>query len=112
MLSFHSVPFTPSRAGITLQAVNNTCIATFRNCFLTLNLGLHRTFHWVFIVADIKHAILGADFLCHFNLLVDVCQCHLVDNTTQLQVSGICTQKLSPSLSVHCPPGIRPRAGT
>ena len=49
---------------------------------------------------------------CHFNLLVDVCQCHLVDNTTQLQVSGICTQKLSPSLSVHCPPGIRPRAGT
>ena len=86
-----------------MQAVNNSAIATFGDCPLTLNLGLRRAFHWVFIVADVKHAILGADFLRHFNLLVDVRHCLLVDNTTQLQVSGISTKELSPSPTVCRP---------
>ena len=89
--------------GVALQAVNNSAIATFGDCPLTLNLGLRRAFHWVFIVADVKHAILGADFLRHFNLLVDVRHCLLVDNTTQLQVSGISTKELSPSPTVCRP---------
>lgn len=83
-----------------MQAVNNSAIATFGDCSLTLNLGLNRTFHWVFIVADVKHAILGT-VLRHFNLLVH--QCLLVDNTIQLQVYGISTQELYPNLAVCWP---------
>ena len=50
-----------------------------------------------------KHPILGADFLGHFNLLVDVNRRRLVDNVTQLQVNGISTQESSPSPSVPRP---------
>ena len=56
----------------TLQAVNNTSIATFGTRSLTLDLRLRRTFRWVFVIADVKNPILGADFLRHFSLLVDV----------------------------------------
>ena len=37
---------------ITLEAVNGTPIKTFGTCSLTLNLGLRRTFRWVFIIAE------------------------------------------------------------
>lgn len=37
-----------------------------------LNFGFSRTFNLVFIAADVKFAILGADFLQYFGLLVDV----------------------------------------
>ncbi len=56
----------------SLQAVNNTDIATYGVLSLSLDLGLRRTFRWVFVIADVKQPILGTDFLCHFGLLVDV----------------------------------------
>ena len=55
-----------------LQAVNGTPITTYGRCSSTLDLGLRRTFHWVFTIADIKTLILGADFLRYFSLLVDM----------------------------------------
>jgi len=81
----------------SLQAVNNTPIATYGNRLLTLNIGLHRQFQWIFIVADVKHPILGADFLCHYNLLVDIGHNQLSDALTQLKVQGIATHDISPS---------------
>ena len=56
----------------SLQAVNSTTIMTYGTRSLTLYLGLRRTFRWVFIIADVKKPILGADFLRNFGLLVDV----------------------------------------
>ena len=55
-----------------LEAVNSTSIPTFGTRSLTLTLGLRRTFRWPFIIADVRKPVLGADFLHHFNLLVDV----------------------------------------
>ena len=55
-----------------LQAVNGTDIATFGVRSLTLDLGLHHTFKWVFVIADVQQPILGADFLQHFELLVNM----------------------------------------
>ena len=69
-------------AGPPLQAVNNSSIATFGTTSRTLNLGLRRTFRWIFLIADIRHPILGADFLCHFNLLVDMTRGRLIDSLT------------------------------
>ena len=75
--------------GPALQAVNNTTIATYGTCSLTLDLGLRRTFRWVFIIADVSKPILGADFLKHFGLLVDMRAQRLTDSATQLKVQGI-----------------------
>ena len=57
---------------LTLQAVNGYPIATYGTRSITLDLGFRRTFRWVFILADVERPILGADFLRHFNLLVDM----------------------------------------
>ena len=59
------------RDGLTLQAVNGSSIANFGTQSLTLNLGLRRTFCWIFVLADVG-LIIGADFLRHFGLLVDM----------------------------------------
>ena len=85
------------KSHLTLQAVNNTAIATYGNRLLTLNIGLRRTFQWVFIIADVKNPIIGADFLRHYSLLVDVEHNRLVDNITQLRVQGVSVQESSPS---------------
>ena len=80
-----------------LQAANNTSIQTFGSQSLTLDLGLRRSFRWVFIIADVKHPILGVDFLRSYNLLVDMRRHSLTDSLTQLQVHGVWFTKGSPS---------------
>ena len=89
-----------SRSDLTLQAVNNTPIPTFGTRSLTLNLGLRRNFRWVFVVAETSTPILGADFLRHFGLLVDLKYNKLTDSTTSLTVQGIVSQDVSPSPSL------------
>ena len=89
-----------SADNFTLQAVNNTSYGTRS---LTLDLGLRRTFRWVFVVANVKHPILGADFLRNFGLLVDMQNRHLADCLTQLSVQGVICSITSPS------PAILPR---
>ena len=51
------------QSNLSLQAINNTSIPTFGNHSLTLDLGPRRSFCWVFIIAEVKNPILGADFL-------------------------------------------------
>nr|VZI46251.1 unnamed protein product [Spirometra erinaceieuropaei] len=55
--------------GLHLQAVNCSPIPTFGSLSLTLNIGLRRSFTWIFVIADVPHAILGSDFLAEFDLL-------------------------------------------
>ena len=57
-----------SQSGVHLLVANGTAILTFGTHSLTLNLGLRRPFHWVFTVADVRHPILGANFLRHHSL--------------------------------------------
>ena len=87
---------------LTLTAVNNTPIRTYGKRSLTLNLGLRRSFPWIFIIADVQKPILGADFLRHFALLVDMQNHKLIDSYTQLYIQGILTHDSSPSPSI-CP---------
>jgi len=79
-----------SRQGnFTLRAVNDSEIATFGARSITLNLGLRRIFRWVFIIADVKQSVIGADFLHHFGLIVEMLHHTLSDPTTNLRVNGI-----------------------
>ena len=83
--------------GPSLQAINNTSIPTYGTCSLTLNLGLRRTFRWVFVIADVSKAIIGADFLKHYGLSVDMKSHRLLDPLTHLKVQGI-TSSVTSSL--------------
>ena len=85
--------------GCNLLAVNGSSIPTYGKRSLTLNLGLRRVFRWIFIVANVQAPILGADFLRHFSLLVDIKHSRLIDITTQLRVQGMVFQTTSPSPS-------------
>ena len=55
----------------TMRAANNTRIATYGTINLDLCLD-ERPYQWTFTVADVIIPILGADFIAHHNLLVDV----------------------------------------
>ena len=48
--------------------------------------SLRRSFTWTFVIADITNALLGADFLSHFDLLVDCKRKILHDKLTDRQV--------------------------
>ena len=85
--------------GFNLLAVNGSSIPTHGKRSLTLNLGLRRVFRWIFIVANVQAPILGADFLRHFSLLVDIKHSRLIDTTTQLRVQGMASQTTSSSPS-------------
>lgn len=100
-------PYRSERAfptpGPSLQAANQSNIPTYGTRPLALNLGFRRPFQWTFIVAEVRHPILGADFLGHFQLMVDVQGSRLVDNVTHLRISGITTDTASPSPLVYRP---------
>ena len=85
---------------LTLIAVNNTAIRTYGKRSLTLNLGLRRSLPWIVVIADVKKPVLGADFLRHFGLLVDMRHLKLTDAHTHLQVQGILSSDFSPSPSI------------
>ena len=93
----------PSRAersagkgSFRLQAINGSEIATFGIRSLTLDIGLRRSFQWVFVIADIPQPILGANFLYHFGLLVDLRHSKLGDSTTQLVLCARTNPHTSP----------------
>lgn len=67
-----------------LSAANGSAIDTYGFIELNLNLGLRRNFPWRFIVADCTKAIIGVDFLSHYNLIVDVRNKKLIDSLTNV----------------------------
>lgn len=57
---------------------------------ITIDLKLRRVFKWEFIMAPISKAIIGADFLHHFNLIVDIRNKRVIDKITNL--STLCIE--------------------
>lgn len=73
----------------TLQVANGSRIATYSLRSLTFNIGLRRTFEWVFIIADVDHPILGSDFSSYLNLDISVHRRSLVNSRTMLALQGV-----------------------
>ena len=71
-----------------LSAANGTVISTYGTITLALKLGLRRVFPWKFVIADVSKPIIGADFLAHFGLLVDIHNGQLIDETTGVTSRG------------------------
>lgn len=84
------IPVEKSQKGqppdFNLYAANGSQIKTYGSKLLNIDLGLKRNFEWPFIVADVSKGILGADFLHHYGLLVDLKNKKLIDNTTKLKI--------------------------
>ncbi len=102
-----AIPATPvdrltPHLSLILHAINHSSIRTFGQKFISLDLGLRRSFPFVFILADIPHPILGADFLHELNLHPDNRGRRLVDDTTHLWVS--CSLSDSPLVHLSSPP--------
>ena len=73
---------------LPLVAANNSTINTYGNCKRVVDVGLKREYPWTFIVADVKQPIIGADFLIHYNLLVDLRSRCLRDMRTGLAIAA------------------------
>nr|VZI15080.1 unnamed protein product [Spirometra erinaceieuropaei] len=87
----------------SLQTANSTTINTYGQRSLTLDIGPRRRFQWVFVQADVKSPIVGADFLTHFGLAVDLKPRKLIDTTTTLFTAGIAASEPSVSIQLTVP---------
>ena len=67
-----------------LYVANGIEIPVYSQRIMEVNLSSRRSFEWTFYVGNVSQAILGADFLRHFNLLVDVEGRKLVDPLTSI----------------------------
>ena len=65
----------------------------------SLNFGLRHPYRWLFVVADVRHPILGVDFLQNYGLLVDVRTKTLIDSHTTLQTIMIRTHRYTYGLT-------------
>ena len=66
-------------SNVKLAAANGTPIPTYSHQHLTLRIS-KCYYSWNFVVADVTIPLLGADFLAHYQLLVDIYSCRLVDD--------------------------------
>ncbi|GFU21463.1 retrovirus-related Pol polyprotein from transposon 297 [Trichonephila clavipes] len=73
-------------------AANGTVISTYGQQIVTFDLGLRRVFKWPFIITAVSQPIIGADFLRHYGLLVDIRHGRQVDSLTRLQTQGTVQQ--------------------
>lgn len=68
-------------SNLQLIAANGSPIPTYGTRTIPIQ-AAERSFSWDFIIADVKTPLLGADFLGHYELLVDVANRKLLDVAT------------------------------
>ena len=68
----------PRSDGVQLVSASGGKIPTYGSREVNLSFG-GRNFSWEFTLADVRKPLLGADFLAHYSLLVDVANRRLVD---------------------------------
>ncbi|XP_066978987.1 uncharacterized protein [Macrobrachium rosenbergii] len=67
----------------SLTAANGSPILSYSTKLLSISM-LGRRYRWKFIVTDVRTPLLGADFLAHFGLAVDIgCKCLLDTESCQ-----------------------------
>ena len=84
--------------GPPLRAANNTDIASFGERTKSLKFGT-KTLCWKFNVADVSQPILGADFLCHHGLLVEVRRRRLINADTFETTEAFAVSEKVPTIS-------------
>lgn len=99
--TFKAVNAIPSK--YKLYAANSSIINTYGQKLLSLNFGLRRQFRWAFIIADVDKPIIGADFIEHFGLLIDLKNRKLIDSLTQLKTTAEIYNGPTTQITTVCP---------
>jgi len=94
------LPGRRERTDYTLHAANGTTISTCGCASRKLNLGQHRDFAWLFVIADVDLPIIGVDLLSHYGLLVDCRNNRLLDGVTLLSTPGLIAPPSVPSVKI------------
>ena len=81
-----------------LVAANGTAIHTYGEQEVNIRLS-GQTYVWTFIIADVRHLLLGADFLPHYNLVVDV-TCHRLLNTDTYTSVPLCISNVEENINL------------
>ena len=77
-----------TRKNQTLVSANGTPIPVYGTKLVAINLGLRRDLKWPFTIADVRTPILGADFLAHFGLIIDLKRKRLYYSITSQVTQG------------------------
>ena len=85
---------------LPLVTANNSTITAYGTSKCIVDFELKREYSWTFIVADNKQPILGADFLIHYDLLVDLPGRCMRDMRTGLAIQA--TLSSIKPLSLNC----------
>lgn len=86
---YNKLSVTPKQARLKLQATNGTSISTYGERVMSISIGLRREFTWNFTIAHVETPILGADFLAHFDLSVELSSHTLPDMRTDIRQRGV-----------------------
>lgn len=82
-----------------LQSADGSSIKVFGQKTITIDIGLRRALSWTFQVANVTDAIIGADFLHYYDILVYLKNKKLVDSSTSLKTA--CREKISNSFGIR-----------
>lgn len=88
------------RTSFDLTAANGSIIGTYGSSAINLNFGLRKSFSWKFVIADVAKPIIGADFIAHFGLLIDLKHKRLIDSETGLTTKGKVMVSNLPSIKI------------
>ncbi|CAH8610157.1 unnamed protein product [Schistosoma curassoni] len=97
-------PFNEERKNINpslvLRAANKSDIKTYGKRKLSLDFGRGASYRWNFVIADVSMPIIGIDFLCNFDLLVDSRRHRLINGSQTTSIRGILTEAVSMNLVI------------
>jgi len=90
LCAYHRSRLQESRTQTSYElfAANGTTEHAYGCTTLRLDFGIRWEFSWQFVVEDVTGPIIGSDFLCFYNLLVDMRHRRLIDNITKVTVNG------------------------
>ena len=63
-----------------------------------------QTYTWTFIIADVRHPLLAADFLSHYSLMVDVAR-HRLLNIDSFTSTPLCISNIEENINLLSPDG-------
>ena len=86
------------KPGPELEAANGSSIRTYGRRVIPLYINGQR-YEWNFVIANVTKAILGADFLRHHNLLVDLNGQRLLDTETYCSVPCTVSSSITTGLT-------------
>ena len=86
-----------------LVAANGTSIRTYGEQQVNIRLS-GQAYTWTFIIADVRHLLLGADFLSHYSLMVDVARNRLL-NIDLFTSTPLCISNIEGNINLLSPDG-------